>query len=90
MMHACGRDTHMAAFIGTARRLAAMKDQWSGTLVMILQPGEETGERPQCDLLLELYCKALERHGKTGFIASAFPELLPESARSSSSRSSCV
>jgi len=44
VMHACGHDTHMTAFIGTARRLAAMKDQWSGTLVMILQPGEETGE----------------------------------------------
>lgn len=39
--HACGHDTHMAAWIGTARRLAAMKDQWSGTLVMIAQPGEE-------------------------------------------------
>src|SRR6478735_7459025 len=44
VMHACGHDTHMTAFIGTARRLAAMKDQWAGTLVMILQPGEETGE----------------------------------------------
>ena len=44
VMHACGHDTHMTAVIGTARRLAAMKDQWSGTLVMVLQPGEETGE----------------------------------------------
>ena len=44
VMHACGHDTHMAAWIGTAKRLAAMKDQWTGTLVMILQPGEETGE----------------------------------------------
>ena len=44
IMHACGHDTHMASWVGTARRLAAMKDQWSGTLVMILQPGEETGE----------------------------------------------
>jgi amidohydrolase len=44
VMHACGHDTHMTAFIGAARRLAAMKDQWSGTLVMVLQPGEETGE----------------------------------------------
>jgi hippurate hydrolase len=43
VMHACGHDTHMAAWVGTARRLAAMKDQWSGTLVMILQPGEEIG-----------------------------------------------
>jgi amidohydrolase len=41
VMHACGHDTHMATWIGTARRLAAMKDQWSGTLVMIAQPGEE-------------------------------------------------
>ncbi len=44
VMHACGHDTHVAAWLGTARRLAAMKDQWSGTLVMILQPGEETSE----------------------------------------------
>ena len=43
VMHACGHDTHMTAWVGTARRLAAMKDQWSGTLVMILQPGEEIG-----------------------------------------------
>lgn len=41
VMHACGHDTHVATWLGTARRLAAMKDQWSGTLVMILQPGEE-------------------------------------------------
>ncbi len=44
LMHACGHDTHMAAWVGTARRLAAMRDQWSGTLVMIAQPGEETSQ----------------------------------------------
>jgi len=44
VMHACGHDTHMAAFIGAARRLSEVKDAWSGTLVMVLQPGEETGE----------------------------------------------
>ena len=43
VMHACGHDTHMTAWVGTARRLAAMRDQWSGTLVMIAQPGEEIG-----------------------------------------------
>jgi hippurate hydrolase len=42
-MHACGHDTHMTTWIGTARRLAAMKSQWHGTLVMIGQPGEEIG-----------------------------------------------
>jgi hippurate hydrolase len=44
VMHACGHDTHVATWLGTARRMAAMKDRWSGTLVMILQPGEETVE----------------------------------------------
>ncbi|HZG07706.1 MAG TPA: amidohydrolase [Allosphingosinicella sp.] len=43
VMHACGHDTHMAAWVGAARQLAAMKSQWSGTLVMIAQPGEEIG-----------------------------------------------
>jgi amidohydrolase len=43
VMHACGHDTHITTWLGTGKRLAAMKDQWSGTLVMILQPGEEVG-----------------------------------------------
>ena len=57
VMHACGHDTHMTTFIGTARRLAAMKDQWSGTLVMILQPGEETGEGARTMLEDGLYTR---------------------------------
>jgi len=43
IMHACGHDTHMTSWVGTARRMAAMRSQWSGTLVMIAQPGEEIG-----------------------------------------------
>jgi amidohydrolase len=43
LMHACGHDIHMSVFIGTARRMAAMKDRWSGTLMMIAQPAEERG-----------------------------------------------
>ena len=43
VMHACGHDTHITTWLATARRLSAMKDQWAGTLVMILQPGEELG-----------------------------------------------
>ncbi len=44
VMHACGHDTHMAAWVGAAQLLAERKDEWSGTLVMILQPAEELGE----------------------------------------------
>ncbi len=43
VMHACGHDTHMTAFIATAKLLAARKKEWQGTLVMILQPAEEVG-----------------------------------------------
>ena len=41
VMHACGHDTHMTGWIGAARVLAASRDKWSGTLVMIGQPAEE-------------------------------------------------
>ena len=43
VMHACGHDTHMAAWVGTAQQLVARRSDWSGTLVMILQPAEEIG-----------------------------------------------
>jgi hippurate hydrolase len=56
-MHACGHDTHMSAWVGAARRLAAMKDQWSGTLVLLAQPGEETGEGAQAVLKDGLYTR---------------------------------
>jgi hippurate hydrolase len=41
VMHACGHDLHMTVFTGTARLLASIRDQWSGTLVMVGQPAEE-------------------------------------------------
>lgn len=43
VMHACAHDSHMAIAIGAARLLTQMKDQWSGTLVVIGQPAEEIG-----------------------------------------------
>ena len=41
VMHACGHDVHITSLVGTARRMAAIKDQWSGTLMLIGQPAEE-------------------------------------------------
>ena len=41
VMHACGHDVHMTSLVGTARQMASMKEQWSGTLMLIGQPAEE-------------------------------------------------
>ncbi|GAA5228460.1 amidohydrolase [Paeniglutamicibacter antarcticus] len=43
LMHACGHDTHMATALKTAELYAGARNAWSGTVVFILQPGEETG-----------------------------------------------
>ncbi len=49
--HSCGHDIHMASWVGTARTLLALKDQWQGTLMFIAQPSEETvsGARAMVD-----------------------------------------
>jgi amidohydrolase len=40
-MHACGHDVHITSLVGTARQMAARTDDWSGTLMLIVQPAEE-------------------------------------------------
>jgi amidohydrolase len=39
--HSCGHDIHMASWVGTAKTLVNLKDQWRGTLMFIAQPAEE-------------------------------------------------
>src|SRR5467141_616172 len=63
VMHACGHDAHMSAFIGTARALQRMKDRWSGTIMFIGQPAEETVGGARAMLKAGLY----NRFGKPDF-----------------------
>jgi amidohydrolase len=63
VMHACGHDTHIAAFIGTARSLGKLKDQWHGTIVFVAQPAEEIGTGARSLLKDGLY----DRFGKPNF-----------------------
>ncbi len=56
-MHACGHDMHMTVWLGTARALAQMKDQWQGTLMFIGEPAEEIGAGSRMMLEEGLYEK---------------------------------
>lgn len=40
-MHACGHDVHAACLMGVARVLNETKQDWTGKVVLIFQPGEE-------------------------------------------------
>lgn len=74
VMHACGHDVHITSMVGTARRLMAMKDRWSGTLMFVVQPAEERVGGAKAMLEDGLY----DRFGKPDFalafhVAAALP-----------------
>ena len=74
VMHACGHDTHMSAWVGTARQMVSNKDKWSGTLVMILQPAEEIGSGARAMLADGLYTRFPKPKYVIGFHdAAQFP-----------------
>lgn len=43
-MHACGHDTHFTSALAAADYLSQHLDAWAGTLVLLFQPAEETGD----------------------------------------------
>ena len=56
-MHSCGHDIHMTTLLGTGRMMAKIKDKWKGTLMLIGQPAEETGQGAKMMLDAGLYEK---------------------------------
>ena len=82
VMHACGHDVHVTCLVGVARAMAATKDRWKGTLVLIGQPAEELvhGARamledglftrfPRPDWCLALHVDADLEAGKVGYVS---------------------
>src|SRR5882762_538589 len=55
--HSCGHDIHMASWVGTAKTLVGLKDQWRGTLMFIAQPAEEMGSGAKAMLAHGLFTR---------------------------------
>jgi len=57
VMHACGHDAHTTWLLGVAKIMAASKDKWKGTLIMVAQPAEELGEGAEAMVKDGMYTK---------------------------------
>jgi len=57
VMHACGHDMHVTCLLGAAAELAAARDDWHGTLLLVFQPAEEQGKGAQAMIDDGLYTR---------------------------------
>lgn len=82
VMHACGHDVHMTCLVGVAQYLAANRDAWSGTVLLLGQPAEERGAGAKAmladglferfgrpELALALHCDSSIAAGQLGYRA---------------------
>ncbi len=63
VMHACGHDIHISVLAGTAKTIAALKEKWRGTLILVGQPAEEIVVGARAMLAEGLY----QKFGKPDF-----------------------
>jgi amidohydrolase len=75
VMHACGHDVHIATFLGVARALSKLKDQWHGTILFVAQPAEELGSGARAMLKDGLYTRFPKPNFALGFHDNAQMEI---------------
>ena len=80
VMHACGHDVHVANLVAVAQVLSDLRNEWTGTLVIVGQPAEETGagaralleaglfeQVPRPDFVLALHVESALPVGQLGY-----------------------
>lgn len=64
VMHACGHDMHATCLLGALKLLADARSSWSGSILAVFQPAEETGRGAQAMVDDKLF----DRFGKPDIV----------------------